>query len=241
LPSKTVVLSFDDPEEAVEFVAFVQEKLRKANMDIVLKHNKVKVVLLGTREEVELASNTLKREYRYWKLSSRRRPGGLYRHSLSIVLSKAELATSIPVNSIAEVLRLSGYRAELREGFVETDAELDRVVEVAEKLSRVYKELLSERLTPMARRLVAVLMSSYPMELEEILRACLEEGVLYADEKSSKISLVVEYGTALEKMAERLGAGRDIYKPGRGRVQEARELGGEERQRRRDQDTKGER
>lgn len=241
MASKTVVFSFDDPEEAVEFVAFVQEKLRKVNMDIVLKHNKVKVVLLGTREEVELASNTLKREYRYWKLSSKRRPGGLYRHSLSIVLSRAELASSIPVNSIVEVLELSGYRAELKEGFVETDAELDRVVEVAEKLSRVYRELLSERLTPMARRLVAVLMTAYSLGLEETLRACLEEGVLYTDEKSSRTSLVVEYGTALERAAERLRTGRDIYKPGRGRVQEARELGGEERRRRRDQDTREER
>lgn len=210
MASKTIVFSFDGPEEAVEFVAFVKEKLKGVDMDIVLKQNKVRVVLLGTREEIELASSALKREYRYWRLSSKRKPGGLYRHSLSIVLSRAKLASSIPVNSIAEVLRLLGYRAELREGFVETDAELDRVVEVAEKLSRVYKELLSERLTPMARRLVAALMASYPVGLEEVMRVCLEEGVLYADEKSSRISLVVEYDAALEKAAKRLG-----LKPGR--------------------------
>ena len=203
MKAKYLVFSFRSSDEAVRFVEYIQSRLRGENINIAVKGNKVKIILLGGRQDIDILTPIVKKEYRDWILSTRRSVDGFYRHSIARLLRSAILETSIPINSIVDILRLKGFEARIREEYVETTADFDQVLKITELFSRNYKKVLElTGYTPMARRVVAIAMTVCEMDVTLLTEKLIKIGVIFLDGNSGRKSLKMSYREAISKIAE---------------------------------------
>jgi len=204
---KYLLFSFENSSDAVNFVEYIQSRLHGENVDIIVKGKKVKIVLHGGRQDLASLVALVRREYKSWLLSTTRSINGFYRHAITRLLYEAELEASIPVNSIADILLLKGFKAYIKGEYIETTADIATVLKVTEVFSRNYKKLLKfTGYTPMARRVVAIALTVCEEEEVELMtEKLIKMNVLLLDEKSGRKSLKVNYREAIDKIAELCG------------------------------------
>ncbi|RLE83490.1 MAG: hypothetical protein DRJ39_04850 [Thermoprotei archaeon] len=204
MTTRHVFFSFKNSSEAVNFVSYIQSKMRGKNINISVKGKKVKITLRASKQDLSLLMAMIKNEYKNWKLSTHGTRTGFYKHSIPRILHDAKLKTSIPINSIIDVLTLLGYPARIESGYIVTTMNFENVIKITEKISEKYRELLENaKYAPMARRLLAVVLSTFNWnDINQTTEKLINMDILSIDSRTSKITLSVAYEKALEKIKE---------------------------------------
>jgi len=201
--TKYLLFSFQDSNEAIRFVEYIQSRLHGENLNAVIKGSKVKIILIGGKQDLEMLVPLVKKEYRNWILSTRRRVDGFYRHSIARLLRSVTLEASIPINSIIDILKLKGFEAEIRGEYIETTADFDKILKITEIFSRNYKKVLEvSGYTPMARRVMAIAMTVCDEDVTLLTEKLIKLGVIFFDSNSGRKSLKMSYKEAIDKIAE---------------------------------------
>ena len=203
MKAKYLVFSFRNSNEAIRFVEYIQRRLHGENVNIAVKGNKVKVILFRGQQDLDILASIVKKEYKDWILSTRKNVNGLYRHSIARLLRSAVLETSIPINSIVDILKLKGFEARIREEYIETTADFDQVLKITELFSKNYKRVLElTGYTPMARRVVAIAMTVCEMDVTLLTEKLIKNGIIFLDSNSGRKSLKMSYKEAISKIVE---------------------------------------
>jgi len=132
-----------------------------------------------------------------WRLSRQSPRKGVFKHSVTMLLSAAKLKVGIPVSAIVELLQLKGYRAKLADVFIETNADFESTVRVVEEFSERYAETMELDAAPLVKRLAAVLATAYNRSIDEVVEALKGAGLVKENEE--RLVLAVNYADALKK------------------------------------------
>ncbi|MGB9708689.1 MAG: DUF2067 family protein [Infirmifilum sp.] len=188
----TFTLVFSSPEEALEFLKMLEKILPGKSFLGELKTNKVKV-FVPESENSEQVIRKIRELY-----NQKRRPyayGLVKDYDISTVFSLSRLEQPIPLSLLITTLRIQGYKAEAVRDKLRTNAPLDHLTKMVEKLSKLYGELLEIKATAQARRLIALYSLTKNLPTEEAIRQLSEQGFLTEDR--GRISLKLNYETAL--------------------------------------------
>ncbi|MCC6019759.1 MAG: DUF2067 family protein [Thermoproteaceae archaeon] len=142
---------FSSASEVEKFLSFLERHVRNVRYSVSARLTHVYVQLQGEGKELQDAVALVKM---LAGLARARR--AVRRVPLLVLFRDAELARPVPPDAIADALTLSGIPSRVRGSFLETEADYEKVLQVAEELSRLYK--ISERypITPHAKRIVVV-------------------------------------------------------------------------------------
>lgn len=193
---RVITIKFTSSKEAAEFLE--QALSLVGNMAAVHSRDSLKLILLAPPSEAENDYRRLLTLLRQWKLSRRAPRRGVYKHSVSLLLSSANLKIGVPVAAVADTLALMGFVARVEGGYLVTNATLEQAVRAAELLSRKYVETLEVPASPLVRRLAAVLAASKGTTVDEAVKELQRRDIIKLDEGSGKLVLTLDYKEAIK-------------------------------------------
>jgi hypothetical protein len=196
LRKKLITLRFRTTKEAAEFLSFVSEVVD--NVIVEQSGTSVKLVIPEYSKDARGDYAKLLALVKQWRLSRQSPRKGVFKHSVTMLLSAAKLKVGIPVSAIVELLQLKGYRAKLAGGFIETNADFESTIRVVEEFSERYAETMELDAAPLVKRLAAVLATAYNRSIDEVVEALRGAGLVRENEEE-KLVLAVNYEDALKK------------------------------------------
>lgn len=197
-------------EEVEQFLDYISKYVKIEYYAIVREKN-VYVQLSGPPHEIKRAIAVMKTAAGLAR--ARMRP--LRAYPLDLLFKEAEVAAPVPPDTIAEYLSILGFKAKLRGDSLLTDAAPDVVRRAVEDVSKAYKALEAEAVTPHAKRVVAIYMAARRAPPEKAVEELTKAGVL---NKGDVYSLAVDLQTAKRRLRAlaakvyrpRARAGRDV-------------------------------
>lgn len=201
---RAIALRFGSSQEAAEFLSLVSERMGD-RVIVEQSGSSVKLVIPPSSDDARGDYAKLLSLIRQWRLSRQSPRGGVFKHSITLLLSAVKLRVGIPLSAVAELLQLKGFRAKLEEGFLETNADFESAVRAAEEFSEKYAETLDLEAAPLVRRLAAVLAAAYGRPVDEVVEALRGTGLVREGE-DGKLVLAVNYADALKKASSLLGS-----------------------------------
>lgn len=204
MSKKLITLRFRTTKEAAEFLSFVSEVVD--NVIVEQSGTSVKLIIPEYSKDARGDYAKLLALVKQWRLSRQSPRKGVFKHSVTMLLSAAKLKVGIPVSAIVELLQLKGYRAKLAGGFIETNADFESTVGVVEEFSERYAETMELDAAPLVKRLAAVLATAYNRSIDEVVEALRGAGLVRENEEE-KLVLAVNYEDALKKAVPLMGQG----------------------------------
>lgn len=201
---RLITLRFSSPREAAEFLSFVSEMVSKVIVE--QSGASVKLIIPESSKDAKGDYAKLLALVKQWKLSRQSPRKGVFKHSVTMLLTAARLKVGIPVSAVVELLQLKGFRAELEQSFIVTSADFERTVKAVEALSEKYAEALGLNAAPLVKRLAAVLAAAYDRPVDEVVEVLRNAGLVEENEEE-KIVLTANYAVALKRARSLLEGG----------------------------------
>lgn len=198
---RVVTLKFDSSTEAFDFLTFVLSSLKNVTGEQV--GSKVKLVLESSSDEPDEDYQKIRSLVRQWGASRQYPRAGLYRHSLRLLLSTANLVVGIPVEAVADLLALKGFKAQIEGGNIVTNADFKLVVKVAEVFAEKYAKALRLESTPQVKRLAALYAATYGCTIDQAVDELKSRGLVKEEENARRLVLTASYSECLEAMKKR--------------------------------------
>jgi len=192
---RVITIRFASSREAAEFLQYAASLV--SNLAAEQSGSALKLILLEPSED---DYRKLMELLRQWRLSRQAPRKGVYRHSVTLLLSSMDLKVGIPVSALADILALKGYRAALEGGYLVTNAPFDTVVKLGELFSSRYADAVLIPAPPMVRRLIAVLATVREVTVDEALEELERMGLVKLDEGSGRYVLTRNYEQALDEL-----------------------------------------
>ncbi len=123
-------------------------------------------------------------------------------YPLEIIFKESEVQSPIPPDVLADYLAARGFKARLRGGELQTDADLEHVKKAVAELSAAYKTLEEAAASPHAKRIAAIYIALTGSKPHEALERLAESGIL---NKGQIYSLAVDLQTAKRRMRALVG------------------------------------
>ncbi len=180
---RKLVFKVSSTEELEKLVEVISESVTVKGVEVYLetKTNTVCVYIYGPKDLAKQAEAQILQAVKAYRGQTRKDYRGLYHYDILQVLDKLNLKVAIPLDLLVEVLKLKGYRAELRKGILYTDASLDELGKVAKRIADAYYALRYSELTTQAKKAVALaaaLLDVDESRVEELANNLLKEGLL---------------------------------------------------------------
>ncbi|MCX8180535.1 MAG: DUF2067 domain-containing protein [Thermofilaceae archaeon] len=198
---RVVTIKFSSSTEALDFLVFALSSLKNVTGEQV--GSKVKLVLISSSDEPDDDYHKIISIVRQWGASRQYPRAGLYRHSLGLLLSTANLVVGIPVEAVAELLALKGFKAQLEGGNIVTNADFKLVVKVAEVFAEKYARALQLESTPQVKRLVALYAATYECTIDQAVDELKRRGLVKEEENTRRLVLTASYSECLEAVKRR--------------------------------------
>lgn len=128
---------------------------------------------IGAREAVEL----IKESTRGFYPSRGGATGSLARFSLRYIQKR--IGGPVYIEPLLDLLRLRGRRASPLGSYIETDASIEEIIDLAMALSKCANEAPKDLLTPRARRVVIALCADSDASAEHVIGFLESKGVLF--------------------------------------------------------------
>ncbi|QOJ78163.1 DUF2067 family protein [Infirmifilum lucidum] len=195
MKGRVLTLVFSSPEEAVHFLKTLEKLLPGKSFLGELKANKVKI-FIPESENSEKTMHKIKQLY-----NQQRQPysyGVMKNYDISSIFSMAKLEVPVPVTLLVEALKIQGRKAIIKGDILYTDATLNEIIKVVERLSVIYKEVLSLETTAQARRLISLYSFVNNKPVDSAVEELSKLGIL--TESSGKLTLKVNYDVALKAL-----------------------------------------
>ncbi|MEM1610319.1 MAG: DUF2067 family protein [Sulfolobales archaeon] len=107
---------------------------------------------------------------------------------LSVRQIQRRIAGPLYVEPLVEAIKLRGYKAGASEGYIETNAPIEEVIDIAMAVARCAEEAPKEILTPQARKALIALCAYHDISVDHLIRILEDLGVLVR-EPSGRIGL----------------------------------------------------
>ena len=202
---KSLKFTFGSNEEVVRFLDLASKKVKVFQMYARTRTGtNVEIILVGDPCEVNLAISELRKLAKTIR-DMYRRERGLATYDQHMILESARLEAAIPLDVVYRTLELLGHRVEqLKDGRIRTDASFDEVVQLTEKVSKLYKEMMEMDITPQAKRIVAMYCIVFDRTIEEALAELEELGLLkrYVSPERQLMVLATTYEDAFRRLKE---------------------------------------
>jgi hypothetical protein len=126
---------------------------------------------VGTRETIEVIKEIAR------SISPESRSGGgASRYSIKQIQKR--IGSPIYIESLVETMKLRGYKAVASSGFIETDAPIEEVIDIAMAIARCAEETPKEIFTATARRIIIALCAYHDISVEHLISVLEDRKIL---------------------------------------------------------------
>ncbi len=201
---KVLTFKFNSSNEALNFIKLVTSRVRASQ--IITRYsvgNKVEIVLQGDPTEINMIVMELKRLAKIVKEISRKGVS-MNVYDANFLLSMAKLEAAIPLEVAFTILELLGYKVDFRENKLKTDAPLEKVLEIMNITSRVYREMMSMNITPQAKRIIAMYVVVKGKDIQRSIDDLINLNLLNRHEELNLIVLAHDYEKSVKILKEKL-------------------------------------
>jgi len=126
---------------------------------------------IGVRETIEAIKDIAR------SLAHAQRPRGPGMR-VSVKQIQKRMGGSAHIDPLIEVLKLRGYRVSASGGYIETDAPIEEVIDLASAVAGCAEESPKETLTPQARRAIIALCAHHGVGADHLVRVLEDQGIL---------------------------------------------------------------
>ncbi len=198
--------TFDNQQDALTFIDLVSKKVK--SKELLIRYNlygnvvKVWIAIQGDAHEVEVYGNEVLKIYRDLKLMKGR--FGVKTFDVSFILAKARLEAAIPIDIIVDILQLMGVPTEVEGSKIKVkgDMSLERLVEIAESISKLYREMMEREISSQAKRVIAIYAYLSKKPLDEAIADLLRHNIIKRYGDTELLVLSTDYTHALLKLQE---------------------------------------
>lgn len=196
------IFTFPSMDEAMLFIDMVSKRVRSKSL--MIKYQKisgnvrVRIAIEGDPAEVDILHDELRRIYKDVKMA--KVSASIRSFDISIILNKAKLKAAIPFDLIVDLLQLMGRRAELSGSKLKVDMDLDSLINIVEKISGIYKELIDTKVSSQAKRIIAIYSLIKGKDLKEAINDLLKYGLLTKYGETDFLVMSLDYGHALMRL-----------------------------------------
>lgn len=127
---------------------------------------------VGAREAIEM----IKEAVRSYHLSSTGSYGSLAR--LSVRYIQRRIGGPVYIEPLIDLLRLRGYKVSSSGGYIESNAGIEEIIDLAMAISRCANEAPKDLLTPRARRIIVALCADSDASVDHVISFLENRGVI---------------------------------------------------------------
>ncbi|GAB6147619.1 DUF2067 family protein [Stetteria hydrogenophila] len=175
LKKREVAVKLPAGVDVEKFLERVAEAVKSYGASIKVRGDKVLVEIYG--EEFMIRDSLI----RLKNLMEEYRPTRSGR-GYSLRLISREVGLAVPGDVLALVLRMEGSDARYADGFIETNASYEHVIDAAARVKRALEEARLLESTRSAKKAVVAVASLTGAPVERVVKAGLEAGLLFEDD-----------------------------------------------------------
>lgn len=194
---RIIKFSFNNKDEAIDFIELINTQLKTANLIVDLKGNIVSVKIYGTKDEIKGIISELKD---LLSLVRSREKGAFLKVSIKHLLSSVNLKASIPINLILEIVQMKGYEIRMNKGYLVTNASFELLKDIAIKLSNAYFKLKNIQATPKAKRIIALYSLLFDKDINDSIKELHKMRIINVIKDLGRYTLSSNYEEAVDKI-----------------------------------------
>ena len=197
--SRKFVLNCIDEQTCIELVNTLLENL-PATMYVSyrIRGNKLEIVVQGLKHDVQGIWALIKHYHSDLLKIKAQKMKEFKEYPIRYIVSK--IHRTFPPDIVVEILKAKGYKADLDDDKITTNANLDMVSDIASKVAKILDEIRYDVVGKSTKKIVvyaSILLDKNP---KDIIRALIDEGILVEDEKVGKPRLAVNLEQAIKKI-----------------------------------------
>ena len=189
--NRRVVLKFRNAREAVDFVDLLTRRVKMGELIISVRSNTVELRIRGDKESSDIMLAEALKIYGVFKA----RNGGSM--DLSVLISMAQPAHSVPFDVVTAILNEEGYYSELSGIRLRTQAPLDEVINVIRSVAFMYASMANLSITQNAKKIIATHSRINGLDIAKTMQVLSSMGILR--EYRNGESTVITASTSFEE------------------------------------------
>jgi len=204
--NRRVVLKFRNAREAVDFVDLLTRRVKMGELIISVRSNTVELRIRGDKESSDIMLAEALKIYGVFKA----RNGGSM--DLSVLISMAQPAHSVPFDVVTAILNEEGYYSELSGIRLRTQAPLDEVINVIRSVAFMYASMANLSITQNAKKIIATHSRINGLDIAKTMQVLSSMGILreYRNGESTVITASTsfeEYINSITRLNQRTKLG----------------------------------
>jgi len=204
--NRRVVLKFRNAREAVDFVDLLTRRVKMGELIISVRSNTVELRIRGDKESSDIMLAEALKIYGVFKA----RNGGSM--DLSVLISMAQPAHSVPFDVVTAILNEEGYYSELSGIKLRTQAPLDEVINVIRSVAFMYASMANLSITQNAKKIIATHSRINGLDIAKTMQVLSSMGILreYRNGESTVITASTsfeEYINSITRLNQRTKLG----------------------------------
>lgn len=189
--NRRIVLKFRNAREAVDFVDLLTRRVKMGELIISVRSNTVELRIRGDKESSDIMLAEALKIYGVFKA----RNGGSM--DLSVLISMAQPAHSVPFDVVTAILNEEGYYSELSGIKLRTQAPLDEVINVIRSVAFMYASMANLSITQNAKKIIATHSRINGLDIAKTMQVLSSMGILR--EYRNGESTVITASTSFEE------------------------------------------
>ena len=197
--SRKFVLNCIDEQTCIELVNTLLENLPTTMyVSYRIRGNKLEIVVQGLKHDVQGIWALIKHYHSDLLKIKAQKMKEFKEYPIRYIVSK--IRRTFPPDIVVEILKAKGYKADLEDDKITTNANLDMVSDIASKVAKILDEIRYDVVGKSTKKIVvyaSILLDKNP---KDIVRVLIDEGILVEDEEVGKPRLAVNLEQAIKKI-----------------------------------------
>ncbi len=186
-------------EECLKIAEIIRENITVTEVHIDIKDYGLVIEIYGYKSDVKNAWNKIKKLVAMYKNVSRTIKGGEVLYPVEYIVSL--IKKTFPPLLLVEVLKRKGYSSRYEDGKIITNAEIEEVKSIAEKIADIINEIRYDVKGTTSKYFVAAASILLGLEPSEVIEKAINHGLMYLDE-DEKARIRYEWRQALDKFVK---------------------------------------
>lgn len=183
-------------EECLKLADLIKDNISTLEALIDVKDYGIEIVLYGYKTDVRRAWEKIKQIVSFYKELTQATRSKVKRIPVSHIVSLTK--KTFPPTLLAEILARKGYRSRYASGVIETDADLEVLKSIVEKISEVYERIKYSVRGTTTKYFITASSILLDLDPDYVIDECLKTGLLKVSGEEDKPKLAKEWRQALD-------------------------------------------
>jgi len=197
--SRKFVLNCIDEQTCIELVNTLLENLPVTTcISYRIRGNKLEIVVQGLKHDVQGIWALIRHYYSDLLKVKAQKMKEFKEYPIRYIVSK--IRRTFPPDIVVEILKAKGYKADLEDDRITTNASLDVVSDIAFKVAKILDEIRYDVVGKSTKKIVVYASILLDKDPKDVIGVLINEGILVEDKELGKPKLVVNLEQAIKKI-----------------------------------------